>query len=116
EPLPRLHPIPHLDEADVSEALRQTCDQPLDRRAPGARHLRCLAPVDADHRDRARRPHEAHVSTGRESARSRCGEHPPNAIAARAPAPEVRRAEARLVALGEVSERSKERDWKSRTW
>ena len=32
------------------------------------------------------------------------------------PGPEVRRAEARLVALGEVSERSKERDWKSRTW
>ena len=48
EPVPGLDPVPHLGEAQRRELRREPSDQPLERRAPGAGNLRCLAAVRTD--------------------------------------------------------------------
>ena len=45
---PRLDPVAHLGEAELGKRGASVRDEPLERRAPGARHLAGLAAVDAD--------------------------------------------------------------------
>ena len=48
ELLPRLHPVPHLDEADAGEARRELDGEQLTRRAPRSRNVLRGATVDED--------------------------------------------------------------------
>ncbi len=69
DPLPRLDPVAQLDEPEIGEPGCETADEPLDRRAPGTRHLGALAAVHADHREFAFRARRASLGTCREAPR-----------------------------------------------
>jgi len=71
EALPRLDAVAQLREAQPGEARRKPPDEPLERRTPGARHLRALAAVHAQHCVRLRGTRDTKLCSRRQ--RDHCG-------------------------------------------